>query len=438
MRSKHIYQIITAFLFLHAGFVQAQTSNSLGTFTPYSMFGMGEMVRQGTPYNMSMGGIGVALRDHRFINYLNPASITARDTLAFMLDFGVESYNIYLKDSYTKSAFNAVNMSHIVFSFPLYRQSAMVVGFTPYSHVGYKFEEKELRPEFVSEIGDIAYQHFGEGSINQLFMGGAVSISKNFFAGVQGIYYFGTLYRNSNTLTGNSLYNSTYVSNNTVVESFAAKFGLQYAGKIGNRSVVTAGATFLLPSTLKGNVTKLATVSIGSGMDTVSLATNAAQMQIPSEFAVGISVGRKMFADIEGNINRWMAGFDYTYQDWSQTTFTPTPGVHFSPTVKSTYRFGFEFTPDYYNPRYAYKRWTYRGGLYYEETYMQLNGQQVNAMGVTFGVSFPVFRWSNMINVGVDLGQRGGMREELVRERYMMFRISTSLYDIWFRKMKYE
>ena len=74
---------------------RAQKTDALGTYTPYSMFGLGQMVFDGSSYNMSMGGIGVGIIDNRYINYVNPASITARDTLAFMLDFGLLQKNIY-------------------------------------------------------------------------------------------------------------------------------------------------------------------------------------------------------------------------------------------------------------------------------------------------------------------------------------------------------
>ena len=46
-------------------------------FTPYSIFGIGDIFTQGSAYNKGMGGVGIATRNKRYINYLNPASITA-------------------------------------------------------------------------------------------------------------------------------------------------------------------------------------------------------------------------------------------------------------------------------------------------------------------------------------------------------------------------
>ena len=154
------YLLSTLFLCV-TGALWAQPADALGSFTPYSMFGLGEVARQGTAFNRAMGGIGVGVRDTRYINYLNPAAITARELQAFMLDFGAEGQNNYLSEHLTSSAYNSFNMHHVVVSFPLYRQAAMVLGICPYSYTGYNFEKKEYRPELVSELGDVAYRHYG-------------------------------------------------------------------------------------------------------------------------------------------------------------------------------------------------------------------------------------------------------------------------------------
>ena len=57
--------------------------------TPYSIFGVGDVIPQGTAYHKSMGGVGIASRNRKVINPLNPAAVTARDSLAFMGDFSL-------------------------------------------------------------------------------------------------------------------------------------------------------------------------------------------------------------------------------------------------------------------------------------------------------------------------------------------------------------
>ena len=76
----------------------AQDVDALGTFTPYSLYGVGDLYNNSSAINLGMGGIGMGIRDNRFINYKNIASLTQRDTLSFMMDIGVVGRNMYLKD----------------------------------------------------------------------------------------------------------------------------------------------------------------------------------------------------------------------------------------------------------------------------------------------------------------------------------------------------
>ena len=143
----------------------SQTTDANNYFTPYSIFGVGNIAKQGTTFNKSMGGIGIGVKENRIINYLNPAAISFRDTLAFMLDFGVESNHNYFRSEEASSANNGFNMHNFVFSFPIYKKSAMVMGITPYSSVGYKFQEWEKDPEIINELGSVVYSRYGTGGI---------------------------------------------------------------------------------------------------------------------------------------------------------------------------------------------------------------------------------------------------------------------------------
>ena len=95
--SKKICRILSVCICLFCGVVAyGQTGGAYGSFSPYSIYGIGNISKEGTAYNKSMGGVGIATRNRRFINILNPASLTARDTLSFMADFGLaESNTIY-------------------------------------------------------------------------------------------------------------------------------------------------------------------------------------------------------------------------------------------------------------------------------------------------------------------------------------------------------
>ena len=54
--------------------VTAQTlTSSVNTYSPYSMYGLGELSTPGTAAQRSMGGVGVAMFSNTSVNVLNPA-----------------------------------------------------------------------------------------------------------------------------------------------------------------------------------------------------------------------------------------------------------------------------------------------------------------------------------------------------------------------------
>ena len=424
--------LITLLLFSQQ--IIAQSTDALNSFTPYSIFGLGDVLRPGTAYNKGMGGIGVGVRDNRVINYLNPASVVERDTLSFMLDFGLEQKNFYMSDNNTRSAYNAFNMHHLMLTLPIYKRSALIVGITPYSSVGYKFEQTETDPAIIAEMGDIKYQKYGTGGINKFFLGGSMKLSKNLSFGAEGIYYFGTIDRYSNILfTSNAAsYRSIKTGMDYVVGSISGKLGLQYSLKLPKDKSLTLGATYLLNSKMRGDLTRYSfAVNSAGATDTVAFnSSTQTEIEIPSEIALGASLRKT---------DKWMIGADFVRQDWRNASFTATPGVNFAPSLSNTFKFGFEFTPNRYDVRYYFRRVTYKGGAYYEKSYMSLGGHQVNSAGLTLGASFPIFRLHNSLGVAVDMGQRGSIKNNMVRERYLMFVVNISLFDpSWFKKYKYD
>ena len=72
--------------FLVAALPLSAQNGTYNGFSPYSVYGVGDLHAAGTAFNASMGGVGIATRNKRFVNTMNPASITARDSLSFMHD----------------------------------------------------------------------------------------------------------------------------------------------------------------------------------------------------------------------------------------------------------------------------------------------------------------------------------------------------------------
>ena len=423
---------IFALLFAVMGITaSAQQTDALGTYTPYSLFGIGEVEKQGTSFNKGMGGIGIGVRENRYINYLNPAAITARDTLAFMLDFGINQKNFYNTDGDVNSAFNTANMQNVMFTAPIKNKSALIVGISPYSNIGYKFRENETNHEISAKYGDIAYEKYGTGSISQLFVGAASNIGDHFSAGAEMIYYFGALTRNSNVefVTDASI-RDIRTGWEYSVGAISGRAGLQYFNTVGNNIEFTAGATYRFAANLNGDFTRFATAVAGSTIDTIKMeSVSGYEVEVPSEFGFGFSFRKA---------DKWLAGFDYVGQNWKGSHFGDTSGDKFEAVNSSSFKVGFEYIPNRYDIRYYLKRVTYRFGAYYDKTYLNLGGNRVNAAGFTFGMSMPIYRWYNALSWSVDFGQRGSLENNMVKEKYIQLNFNLNLHDMWFIKRKYN
>ena len=70
--------------------VQAQTENS-----PYSRYGLGDIVPSQNILNRGMGGVSAAYSDFHTVNFINPASYSKLKYTTF--DFGLELDNRTLK-----------------------------------------------------------------------------------------------------------------------------------------------------------------------------------------------------------------------------------------------------------------------------------------------------------------------------------------------------
>ena len=433
-----IERILLIAVFFVMGAVASAQDGTYGAYSPYSIYGIGDISKQGTAFNKSMGGVGVATRNRRFINYLNPAAVTARDSLSFMADFGLAQSNNVFKQGDLRSAHNTFNIYNFVMSFPIYRSSAFMVGITPFSDMGYDFSSVETDPNIIGNTGNISYDSFGTGSVYQVFAGAGVTFWKRLSLGAELIYYFGNLDKVTNMDYSNASYRSVNSGSDLMVRGVTGKFGLQYEQKIAGDVSVTIGATYRLGSGMKGEATNYRYANQSGVTDTLkydAIGLKGAGVKFADELGVGIAV--------KGG-EKWMAEFDYLRSDWRKSGFDSTPGFgvsgdsKFSSTVSQSFRAGFEIVPNRNDIRYYFRRCTYRAGLYYDQAYYKLDGANVNTMGVTLGITLPVFRLYNGLTLGVDFGQKAHSRNNMIRERYAMFVIGFNIHDIWFRKVQYN
>ena len=201
---RKIEKIFLLSVFLIISISMSAQEGTYGAYSPYSIFGIGDISKEGTAYNKSMGGTGIATRNKRYINYLNPAAVTARDSLSFMADFGLVQNNKVFAQGDIKSGNNTFNIYDFVMTFPIWRSSAFMVGITPYSDVGYDFSSVETDQDIIGNTGNITYDSFGTGGVYQAFVGAGVTFWKKLSVGAEMIYYFGNIDKVTNMKYSNS------------------------------------------------------------------------------------------------------------------------------------------------------------------------------------------------------------------------------------------
>ena len=420
--------------------VSAQ-DGTYGAYSPYSIYGVGDLSKQGTAFNKSKGGTGIATRDKRFINYLNPAAVTARDSLAFMADFGLSGSSDVYSQGNLRSANNTFNIYDFVMTFPIWRSSAFMVGLTPFSDVGYDFSSIEKRDEIISQTGNITYDSAGKGSVYQLFLGAGVTFWKKLSVGAEMIYYFGNLDKLTNMNYSDASFRSVNAGNEMMLRGLTGKFGLQYEQKLGGNVSMVLGATYRMRTNVKGYSTDYRYANQSGVIDTLRHHVDTLGMsgvKFGDELGIGLAV--------KGG-DKWSAEINYLRSDWRKSGFDDVSGFavsgmsKFSSTVSNSLRAGFEFVPNRNDIRYYFRRCTYRAGVYYDKAYYKLDGNNVNSMGVTLGMTLPIFNnrgGYNGITLGLDMGQRASRRADMIRERYASFVIGFNIHDTWFRKVQYD
>ena len=314
-------------------------------------------------------------------------------------------------------------MNDFILSTPIAGKLALMAGVKPFSSTGYSYGYYD----YSAELGSIANSYSGQGSVYQLFVAAGYPVFKGMSLGLEYIHYFGNINRNytqtieDKASLGISKTEDMYLTANT------AKAGLQYEFKASDKMKVCLGATYKMGAKLSGYLTTTSGVGEASQTSVVdTLALRANPLSIASEMGFGVSINY---------LNRFRAEIDYTRSDWTGTGYD---NEIFVGGVTESVRAGLEIIPNPNEIRYYHKLIAYRAGVYVTRENYVVNGSPVISRGITLGATLPVYRWYNGITLGVELGQRGTLRNDLIRETYVGFNLGVNLFDIWFQKYRYE
>ena len=411
------------------------------TNSPYSRFGIGDVDRNGFNNSVAMGGLSTGLRANNQINYMNPAAISAQDTMSFIFDIGVNGIFKDMKSSTTSAEYTNFVFDHLAFSFPIKKWWFASFGITPYSKIGYNIQQTADYDPI--DTVNLHSDYYGNGGINQVFFGNSFLLTKNLAIGFNLNYLFGSIEQYNQTYLDKYDSYATVVSDDISVNKLTYDIGLQYFNEINDKYFYVVGLSY--SSKTKFNSTKRSTVLMTenfsfydinvidyfarnrSKFDTISHSvTNNYKIEVPARYSVGFTAGIK---------NKLVIGFDYSYQDWSNIK---SLNINDNYGTDESFNFGLEYIPNKFTLRNYLKKINYRAGFYLNKSYLNLNNEQIKNSGITFGLGFPIANQKTSLNFSCSIGKRGTTDNGLIEENYTSFGINLTLYDFWFIKRKFH
>jgi len=415
--------------------VKAQDVNS-----PYSRYGLGDLVPQQNILSRAMGGLNTAYYDVLTVNYSNPASYGRLQTVTF--DFGVEVDNLTIRSLNPVRKFSnaSPNMSYINLGIPLIKTKSkepklgMVVGLRPTSRINYKIQRNEKLT--TGTLNDsIATLFEGTGGSQQVYTGLGYRF-KNLSIGINAGYLFGTKDYSSRRVFLNDTV-AYYKSNHQTQTNYNGFFfnaGAQYTIVLGKKMMLRLGGQGSWEQQLKASRDVI--------RQTFDYDANDGTFQIDSVYRVNdqkgdITLPQSVSAGfILDRPGRWLIGVDYSTTKWSAYRYYDEADY-----VQDSWeiRAGGQLVP--VSGKNYWSNVAYRTGFSFGRDYVNV-GSDLPKWSVSVGAGLPMRKpnYSNqatIIHTSFEYGKRGN-NDNSVQESFFRFAVALSMSDIWIIKRKYD
>ena len=392
-----------------------------GTTSPYSFYGIGTLKFKGTAENRAMGGVSV-FTDSIHLSIQNPAGVADLGLVNYAIG-GSHRFNT-LNTAEDKQQATTTSLDYIAIGVPMGKFGASF-GLIPYTSVGYKLESSSI---------NTTTQYTGTGGLNKAFVAFGYQITPDLSIGVDANYNFGNI-ENVAFSRQEEIQYATREFNRSDLLGFSYNIGATYKTMVSSDLQLSTGVTYTPETSFTSEnsrtiATILETPTGGQGVvDIRDIEVADTDFTFPSQFTIGAGIGKP---------KHWSVGVEYGNQktsNFTNRTFD-LDNVVFKDAAK--YRMGGFYIPNYNSLGNYWQRVVYRAGIRFEGTGINVNGQDINEFGITFGVGLPVGRLFSNINLGFEIGRRGTKDFGLVQENFFNTFLSLSLNDRWFEKRYYD
>ncbi|KEQ29478.1 membrane protein [Pedobacter antarcticus] len=434
---------ITAVLVLLASIsVNAQITSQ----SPYSRFGIGNLMGSPLPQFRAMGGVSTAINKptgYNNINVQNPASYGGIRLTT--IDVGLAGSIVNLSRGSDKSSSFNGTLSHLTIAMPITKKSAMSFGVMPYSQVGYDFAEKGTISSG-SNTGNPATQNVsniytGEGGLTKAYIGYGYQIGDHLRIGGNVEYLFGNIIQDRRVEFEDPVAMATRLRNENSIGGVNFSYGIQYDIKLNSKTSLNFGYSGSSANDINSTRSyvaskyRIGSETDGTGNTTVesidSLKSGKSSLRVPLTHNFGIALQRD---------NKWVIGADFRMGSWSKFSLNKVnQGLEDSYGVSV----GGQITPDITSINSYFKRVDYRFGLSYDKSYIKLADKDVKEMALSFGLGLPLAnalttRAFYKVNFTTEIGKRGTMQANALQENFINLRLGFTLNDMWFRRFKFD
>lgn len=411
-----------------------------GTNSPYSAYGLGELAEQTTGFNRGMNGVALGFHEHNQVNYLNPASYSAIDSLSFIFDMGFSGQVTHFKEAgKTLNAKNA-DLEYVVAGFRAFRHLGVSFGVVPFTNIGYNYA-------LSGNVGNVANTTYtntynGSGGMHQVFLGMGWEFLKGLSIGANASYLWGTYDRSISNAYSDPYVNTLTRDYTADITNYKLDFGLQYTRKLSKKDELTIGLTYSPGHHIGGGpeviVTSTNSQTSVANADTVG--GKSLYLSIPDMFGAGLMWNHN---------NQWKIGLDYTLQKWSklrypvldddnqgQLSYTLQDGV-----LKDRQKFtvGGEYCHGEYDRRFL-NRLRYRAGFSYATPYYTVNGANgPKEYSASFGFGVPIMNALNnrsFVNISAQWVHQSA--PGMIYENTFRINIGITFNESWFHKFKVQ
>lgn len=456
------YISVTILIFIFTAFSPVFSQDN----SPYSRYGVGDLVPTTNIINRSIGGVAAGYSDFFSINFNNPASYSGFQALKeakskkltsgrAILDIGVNIEGRTLKEPASSKKFVANNalFSYVQVGVPLKQNWGLSFGLRPISRISYKmFRNERLKDPLTGLPIDSAVTRFeGDGGSYLASVGTGFNLfrhvtkygERKLSIGFNGGYLFGEKnYSTKRIIINDTIsYTPANFESKTNFGNLYFNAGVQYKMAISKEVFLTVGAYGNWGQKLNATQNILRETyqfNASSGeirLDSVSDKRDIKGIiNLPSSFTVGF-VAQKY--PVPGKEGGWLFGIDFSQQNWSQYRFY---GQVDSVRNKWEIKAGAQINPA--PKRNYFSNVAYRFGLFTGPDYVKV-GRNLMQFGGSFGLGLPLAisrqapNQISLINLAFEYSKRGN-NNNILRENMFRVSIGLSLSDMWFIKRKYD